>query len=380
MAGALGLRSLALIRASGSTARVLNLARVHERFGETEEFKAKPLFKNTTLNRSLIVKHVVRHEEQSLFEFAPTVTTKILVPFATKELELGGQVLMIGEQRFERALLGLYNPGDTAAFESDLDLLRLLHTLPSLDPFLMRERLRQNGIDAAACFFDMSQADIAKMRAFVGKEIEQLVGLAYANGGSAARELSSKLAEKLMTDETAKPLDPLRETLRLSAEDYREGVFAWKGFLYYKWMTRDLLPRLPKLSQELLRARVNGVDPADRVQLSELRKTIVDHLNQASQHVQDALLNYGNAFAALTEGKPGEFRAFLLNAPTLFIPIGEAIGVIKHIESFWEFRFPKGAPMLLAADEAFQLFTELHATLGAMECLADLPTAMSVDA
>ena len=60
--------------------------------------------------------------------------------------------------------------------------------------------------------------DSARMRAFVGKEIAQLVSLAFATGGIDAGGLSQRLADKLMTDETAKTLDPLRETLRLTDE------------------------------------------------------------------------------------------------------------------------------------------------------------------
>jgi hypothetical protein len=49
-----------------------------------------------------------------------------------------------------------------------------------------------------------------RMRAFVGKEIGQLVNLAFATGGRDAGDLSQRLADKLMTDETAQALDPLR--------------------------------------------------------------------------------------------------------------------------------------------------------------------------
>ena len=55
-----GRRDLSLIRSSGSTARVLNLALVYERFGQTEEYSAKPMFKNPRLNRALILKHEER--------------------------------------------------------------------------------------------------------------------------------------------------------------------------------------------------------------------------------------------------------------------------------------------------------------------------------
>lgn len=227
-----GRRDLSLIRSSGSTSRVLNLALVHERFGNTEEHRAKPLFHDKRLNRALIVKHVVRSNERDLFSRTVTSATKVILPYATSELGLGGVSFMVGEIRFERLmreLLGQYE--NEAGFQADADLLRALAGLPSFDPFLMRERLRHLGVDPARCYFDIAEADVARMRAFVGREIAQLVDLAFATGGRAAGDLSQRLAEKLMTDETAKALDPLRETLRLSGEDYIEGVFAWKGFL-----------------------------------------------------------------------------------------------------------------------------------------------------
>lgn len=361
-----GQRNLAMIRESGSTSRVLNLALVFERFGDCEDYAAKPMFKSVMLNRALILKHVVRPEERDLFNLPPINTTKIVLPFSAKELRLGGRTLLFGEKTFERALRDLSGAIDNYAFDSDLELLRLMNALPSFDPFLMRERMRQSGYEAARCYLDMSQADITRMRTFVGREIEQLVGLAYANGGAAARDLSSKLADKLMTDETAKSLDPLRLTLRLSDEDYREGVFAWKGFLYYKWSTAEFLPRLPDISREMLSARITGADAEARKLLADMRKRIVDYLSVGTQRVQQELLDYGTAFAALAAGRPGEFRDFLLNAPSRFIPIGEATGIIRHVESFWRFRFPPGRPLLIPVDDAFELYADFDATLGGM--------------
>lgn len=366
-----GMRSLALIRESGSTARVLNLAVVYERFGQTEEYAAKPMFRSPVLNRALILKHVLRADERELFTMPPLTTTKIVLPFAASELDLGGRWLLFGEKGFERALRQVAGDVDEEKLLADLDLLRLLNSLPSFDPFLMRERLRQSGYEPARCYFDMSEADIARMRDFTGREIEQLVGLAYANGGEAARELSQKLAEKLMTDETAKALDPLRIALQLGEEEYREGVFSWKGFLYYKWISADMRNKLVELTRELLSARVNGADEEARTQLGEVRRRIVDMLSAANEKVEQALLDYGAAFAGLADGRAGVFRDFLRRAPSLFIPIGEAIGMIKHVESFWRFRFPAGRPQLMQADEAFEMYLEFDATLGGMAILKD---------
>jgi hypothetical protein len=363
-----GRRDLSLIRASGSTARVLNLALTYERFGETDDYKNKPLFKNPRLNRALILKHVLRAHEKDLFTRPLTSATKVILPYAATELELGGISFMVGEMRFERLLrdaVGGYD--DEAHFIADSELLRAIAALPSFDPFLMRERLRHMGVDPARAYFDIAEADVTRMRAFVGREIHQLVSLAFATGGSDGGGLSQRLADKLMTDETAKTLDPLRETLRLSGEEYIEGVFAWKGFLYYKWLMDEIRPGLAEFKPRFAGLRISGATNDERQDLAKTRRDILDKMRMALEKVDETLLEYGAAFAALAEGQPQAFRNFLLKAPSLFIPIGEAVGVIRHIDSFWRFRFPGTVSPMMEADEAIEVLHDFETTVAGVE-------------
>lgn len=363
-----GRRDLSLIRASGSTARVLNLALVYERHGSTEEYQQKPLFKNARLNRALILKHVLRPHERDLFARPTMTATKIILPYAAEQLELGGVSLMVGELRFERLLRdAVGNYENEVDFRTDVELLRVLGTLPSFDPFLMRERLRQMGAEPARCYFDIAEADLARMRMFVGKEIAQLINLAFATGGKDAGELSNRMAEKLMTDETAKTLDPLRETLRLTGEEYIEGVFAWKGFLYYKWLMEEIRPQLERFKPRFAGLRVVGATSDERRELAETRKDILGKMGVALSKVDETLLEYGTAFAALADGQPSAFRAFLLKAPSLFIPMGEAVGVVRHIDSFWRFRFPGETPPLMEADETIEVLHDFETTIAGVE-------------
>ncbi|MBK6705006.1 MAG: hypothetical protein IPG56_15465 [Caulobacteraceae bacterium] len=359
-----GRRDLSLIRASGSTARVLNLTLAFERFGDTDDFKNKPLFKNQRLNRALILKHVVRQHERELFTRPTTTATKVILPYAVEALELGGISFMVHEIRFERLLKdavgGYTNDADLTA---DAELLKVMAALPSFDPFLLRERLRVMGVDPARAYFDIAEADIGRMRAFVGKEIAQLVNLAFATGGVDAGGLSQRLADKLMTDETAKTLDPLRQTLRLSGEEYIEGVFAWKGFLYYKWLMDEIRPGLGEFKPRFAGLRISQATADERRDLAETRRDILTKMELALGRVEETLLEYGIAFAALAEGQPSAFRTFLLKAPSMFIPIGEAVGVIRHINSFWRFRFPDAATPMMEADEAIEVLHDFETTV-----------------
>lgn len=360
-------RDLSLVRESAATTRVLDLAFVEQRYSDTEEYAQKPLFKSRLLNTSIIMKHSLRQNERALFNFKRTTATKIVFPFSSTDLRLGGAGIFVGEPDFDKMLLGKLAYKQPADFETDIGVLRLIDELPSFDPFLMRERLRLAGIEPARCYFDVSDADAARMQKFVSSQIAALVQLAFSNAVGAPQELSIRLAEKLMTDETAQSLEPLRATLRLSGDEYREGVFAWKGFLYYKWVVGELSPRLSDLARSILSARILNAPREDMAILSASRQKIVKILGSTSTRINKALGEYDSAFAALSEGKPTAFRDFLLSAPRMFLVIGEAVGIIKHIDSFWRFRFPAGRTPTMDGDEAMEVFLDFETTLNGIE-------------
>lgn len=370
-------RNLSLIRESAATTRILDLAFIEGRFGDSDEYKQKPLFSNQHLNSSVIMKHALRASERHIFNGMRMNATKIVFPFAKEDLGLGGESLFVGESDFARKLAHKVGAGDPSKIQGDLETLTLVDSLPSFDPFLMRERLRQAGREVARCYFDISTADASRMQQFVSGQIAALVELAFAGSGPAARELSIRLADKLMTDETAQSLDPLRATLRLSGDEYREGVFAWKGFLYYKWVVAEWGSRLPDLARSILGARINSATREDLNAINTGRQRIVKVMGATMKRVQAALGEYDTAFLSLQEGKPTAFRDFLLNAPSMFLSIGEAVGIIKHIDSFWRFRFPAGRVPQMDGNEAIDIFQDFELTLSGFS-MEDEPAARAV--
>lgn len=376
MTGSDGLRDLALVRSSGSTARVLNLALVFERYGQTEDYAKRPMFKNPRLNRALILKHALRKGEKGRFSRPVTTATKIILPYSATELRLGGVSLLMGETNFESLLSQAIGGEDRAAFAADLAQLQLLDSLPSFDPFLMRERLRAMGVEPARCYFDLSDADIERMRVFVSGEIAQLVNRAFGAGRTTS-DVARRLADKLMTDESAKSLDPLRETLHLSEQDYTEGVFAWKGFLYYKWLMAEFAPQLEAFRPHFAACRIIGVDTAERQHFAMQRKEFLARIDIVVERIKETLHEYDEAFSGLSGADPMQFRAFLFKAPSLFIALGEAVGVIKHIYSHWSFRFPRGTPAVMEADEAAELLLGFDLALSEVAYCQAPPEAVS---
>jgi hypothetical protein len=203
------------------------------------------------------------------------------------------------------------------------------------------------------------------MQAFVGAEIGRLIELAYKGRGSNEAN-ASRLVQALLSSRNDERLEPLRLTLRLEGESYREGIFAWKGFLYYKWVLNSLWPKLREVMVELM--QVKTVGPRDYEQEALCRQMKVKlhgNIERQVKAVADYLRVYDGVFEELTrDGNATAFRDFLLKSPEMLVALGEGTGVVSHIASFWRFRFPKGKPLEANVAELLDILQDFAAGLG----------------
>ena len=169
-----------------STSRVLNLLRIAQDQADNPEYSEKPLFVSPVINRSFLLKHRARSDETYLFSDPRSVATKIIIPFDQDDLRAGGRSLFV-EQRGYVEALKLAGNYSSEALERDLTVLRLLNAVPSLDPFLLREHLRNNSIEVAPCYFAISAGDQERMHRFVTQEMSKLIDLAGGNDTSSRR-------------------------------------------------------------------------------------------------------------------------------------------------------------------------------------------------
>ena len=165
--------------------------------------------------------------------------------------------------------------------ERDLVVLRLLNAIPSLDPFLLREHLRNNHIDVAPCYFAISEGDQTRMHNFVSQEMARLTTLA---GGSTAS--SNSQIEAMLSTEVDEKLGPLRETLGLTSKDFREGIFGWRGFLYYKWSMGVFWPDVIGVLREINTIQPGGgVSPDQKIYLPAARRNIIEMVRDYGNHL-----------------------------------------------------------------------------------------------
>ncbi|MFT4253469.1 MAG: hypothetical protein QM608_13380 [Caulobacter sp.] len=358
-------RSLRALERTASTSRVLNLLAIAADSHQRPEYSQHPLFRNRTLNNSLIVKHRLRSDDLFLFDEARPTATKIIIPFERSDLSLGGQSFFVGQRGWIDLLREACN--DPSDMTRDLATLRMIDMLPSLDPFLLREHLRRHGMIVAPCYFALSPGDLEQMQGFVTVEISRLIDLAYRDSGRVNGAHAARLVEALLSTDVDERLEPLRETLVLEGESFREGVFSWKGFLYYKWMLTRLWPQLTATAGEIGQMIITGAREAETARyVDDARKRLQHGVVVERASILRTLKVYDDAFEDLIDnGKPQAFREFLLRAPEMFLSLGEKVGVISHIASFWRYRFPEGQPAIVDVEEAVDILQDFDSGLSA---------------
>lgn len=350
---------------TASTGRVLNLIAIEAEGCARPDYLEAPLFKNRVLNTAIILKHRLRTDEIYLYDQLKPSATKIIIPFDRKDLGLGGQSVFVGQRGWTDLLQEATNA--QADLSRDIEVLRLLDELPSLDPFLVREHLRRRGVMVGDSYFALSRADSESMRNFVAIEISRLIERAYRDVSGLGRAHTARLVEALLATAVDARLAPLRATLALDDDSFREGIFSWKGFLYYKWMITQLWRPLGEVGEEISRLLITGprdVEAARYVDQAKqrLRRSVMTERQQISR----SLRIYEDAFDSLVNGgRPQRFRDFLLQAPELFISLGERVGLVSHIVSFWRYRFPPGEPVRASAEDAIDILHDFESGLAA---------------
>ena len=355
------IRNLGALQKTASTSRVLNLTAVGVSHREDPTHKSSPFFVNPVLNESIILKHRLRADERFVFDDDRQVATKVIIPFERSDLRMGGRSFFVGQRGWSQMINEIGEENSNS--QRDLSLLMALDELPSLDPFLLREHLSRRGFPIAPIYFSISEADLERMQEYVGLQIHKLISLAFpANSGLGNAD---KMVQALLSTQIDERLEPLRIVMRLEGEAYREGVFSWKGFLYYKWVLSDLAPKLASVIKELPLLRATGHRDRESLRyIEEARGRLLAAVNQRRREVAAALQVYDTAFDDLTtNGRPMAFRDFLLKAPEMFMMLGERMGVISHISSFWRYRFPNERSLNAPTGEVVDILQDFEANL-----------------
>lgn len=367
MSQSTGATSLVFLRRGGATSRVLDLYSLVTDCDEADTgLVDRPFFAIPLLNRAFYLKHTVRPHERELFEDGRPVVTKIILPISQTDLTLGGRSIFVEERDFEANLaasLGLetHDPD----FVRDLERLCELAELPSFDPFLLSERFRlaQPPIDPR--FFQITETERSRMEQYVADQMGAVVQLAFQGSDpSDTARRSRKFATTLLAGGNNEKLDFMKSALGLTPQAFEQGLFGWKGLLYYHWSIEQARQSFLDFVTDFRALIYHGASPQETKFLDELRKDILQEAGARWRALVSVIDQYDQEFSQFcASGRPTLLRDFLLKAPQLFNHIGTDLSALTHVSSYWAYYTARSGGRGMAVRDAAELLPDFLASV-----------------
>ena len=303
-----------------------------------ESRKEKGLFKCASLNRCVIQKHILRNYEKRFFNDESTIATKIMIPLDYTNLHSGWRVIFIGQIKWLDALI------EDAGFnieehKSDIDILAALDEAPSFDPFLLRESLIRAGSAFDANLFKLSAEEVSKMEEFVYSEVVDLVTSALEDPNSqSARADTMVLVKKILGKSADSSMDEFRLLLSLELAEFEFGMFSWRGFLYYKWMSRVMRPHIVRMIEDI--SAIVGSRFFEKSSLETAKyksKLFSKNLMKYFNDVVGLINNYNKHSQNIRQGAGRSgFRGLIVDAPDMFLILGTKMGILSQVIDAWQ--------------------------------------------
>lgn len=309
------------------------------------------LFRNKTLNETLFFKIMERNQTQ--YNTVSTVQTLLFFPYNLENVYEGGDSILFDDPGFNR-ILQVKTGADSKSEESqvdyvmDLEILEMIYTLPTLDPFLLKSKSEQLDLDDRIhpFYFNISEEDWKRIRAPIRTKIRTLVRRAYMSGEKVSVDRIEQHVSRFLTKIwEAKDIDGIEDfvkSMEIPPDRAPELFFAWKAICYYQVQFEDYLSELKqffswlgddKTAVPLDWARLMP-DDRDRVEFSLLG--LRDKVRDTYRSMKSVLSNYEQSYRGFIEhNQPRAFKDFLSTADDDYTNLATCLSANIHALNTW---------------------------------------------
>lgn len=362
---------------SGS-ARVFNCLKISNQIRKDpadgkEDGPTEPdlLFNFNELNDVIFIKEAAESPVAASAGLSPgmvsyRVNTKLYFPYDSANIYTGGQSVFFTENTFLDTLKSHIgwdanlNPDDYA---SDLKILEILNSMPTLDPFLVRDKMEKEGVTCDRRYFAIQPEEWAEIQNHIRSKLEPMVLLALQGQGGKfgkGRDQVRKFIDKIWHADDLSDLVPLIEAFRLPVDKTEEIFYSWKGLAYYEFQYARSQTRIRQFAEWLATAAepLDYAKPEQRTVLKEYRTAIKTKIKNGWSKSSRIFNEYNSSYDELfvKKGSPTPFATFMGNAPQYFWSLGDVITRIYQAVEVWDKLTHRQPSRRLKSDPLLDLF------------------------
>jgi hypothetical protein len=342
------------------------------------------LFTNKELNNSLIFKTMERD-----FTGETTVTkmrTLIYFPYNLDNVGEGGDSILLDDPGFHAALqlktgMDAESPEGQAEYGPDLEVLEMVRSLPTFDPFLLKSKAQQLDLHDRIHpdYLNISEEDWVRIRRPIRQKIRKLVERALVGENKdadmdAIEKYVSLFLDKIWEAQDIEGIEDFVASLDIPADQAPDLFFAWKAICFYESEFAGAQTDIVRFFKWLGNDEV--AQPSNWAQLHAEEKLRFEHsidclrtqVRSSYRDIKSVLDTYENSYQKfLKDGQPTDFKNFLANAESHYVKLAANLSANLHGVKIWGFMIDKLGERL-----AYEKSTELLSTLSG---LFDVPPA-----
>ena len=374
---------------SGAT-RILNAAAITKTLTEKKAGNGVPklLFMSRGLNRVVFIKRPKtkkldpladqddrprrrngqdRDEDKAKQRDDKRIVTMIYSPFDMDDIPGGGVTFEIGagnQDTMLREVVGVDVSSTSERATHDKQLLGLLDGLPSLDPFLLKDLVLGEGMEADAGYFDISDDEFGQIKAYILGKFQPITEKVLGSKTDRARELSEQFIMKLWEGRDLTYLAPITQVFHLDPDHAKDIYYGWKGLTYYEFHYKKALPTLMRFADWVQSNSMPShyIKPEEAVEFRRMGQQVLMKFARHLEESSSILRNYNDAYEELfvREGDARPFVGILQDSSRLFWRTSAAISALDHAVSVWKTKTVDRKRDKLIADELRPLLQTLE--------------------
>jgi hypothetical protein len=322
------------------SSRVFNCNALTRRVLEKDP-NAQRLFRTPPLNNVVLIKDAVPESERK-GPRCPPVGTKLYFPFNEADIYEGGRTIFLHDPHLQQSIIDNFGQSATMTKEAlaeDLRILEILDSLPSLDPFLMKDVFQRSGIAVNEAYFEITADQWKEIEVFILQRFEPLAKAAFPDAMH-SDEKARQLVEKIWEAKDATALDPLIQAFRLPPDKALEIFAAWKGINFYAYQYSRVQPKLVEIAKWLKGIEVpfGAIPNEERTKLLATMEAVKDQLRREWHGVDQILREYTEGYEKMftQKGSSAEFLGFLRNSSKAYWSLGSGLGKTSHAAYCWQ--------------------------------------------
>ena len=338
------------------------------------------LFKTDVLNKSVLMK---RYEPALQTARQPVVvTTLVYFPYDLANVYDGGESLLFNDVGFHSDLSfkiakGEPNPELQARIDVDMETLRLIDSMHSLDPFLFRSKVEQRNATERIneAYYAISPQEWDKIRRPIRAKISGLVDKALTDMGTTPDRAShDQYVERFLMNiweaRDVRGIEPFIKAMQIEARRAPEVFFAWKAVCYYQVRFDEIIEALKTMFQWVGHNRLCYPSDFISVPKTEL-KGIEEKRDRLRRRMRDGYVNAHKVLNAyelsyrkfVEQDLPQTFMSFLENAENSYLLLANHVSVATHSVNLWK-RYVEQYGGELRYTQFMEVFDGLNALYG----------------